>query len=363
MRVVQILPELNEGGVERGVVELTREFAKFGVENIVISNGGKLVSELEKNGVRHIKFDVCSKNIFTAFSRASALKEILREIAPDIVHVRSRVPAWLVKFAKRGLNFGLVSTVHGLNSVNFYSKIMVKADKIICVSNATKDYVVRNFGADVSKIRVIPRGIDLEKFNPSNLDAEFMAKFRAEFGLKKGDFIVASVGRITQLKDYETLIKAGQILKQSFGEGLKILIVGGVRDDKKEYFLGLQNLARELNLAQSVIFTGSQSKIPEIYALSNVVVSASKKPESFGRSVAEAIALNAPVVASNHGGVLDIIKSGENGEFFAVGDERGLAAMIERAKDYKFDGYGYIAENFSLAQMVEKTMSVYKEMV
>ncbi|MBP3225223.1 MAG: glycosyltransferase family 4 protein [Campylobacter sp.] len=363
MRVVQILPELNEGGVERGVVELTREFAKFGVESVVISNGGKLVSELEKNGVRHIKFDVCSKNIFTAFSRASALKEILREIAPDIVHVRSRVPAWLVKFAKGGLNFGLVSTVHGLNSVNFYSKIMVDADKIICVSNATKDYVVRNFGADVSKIRVIPRGIDLEKFNPSNLDAEFMTKFRAEFGLKRGDFIVASVGRITQLKDYETLIKAGQILKQSFGEGLKILIVGGVRDDKKEYFLGLQNLAHELNLAQSVIFTGSQSKIPEIYALSNVVVSASKKPESFGRSVAEAIALNAPVVASNHGGVLDIIKSGENGEFFAVGDERELATMIERAKDYKFDGYGYIAENFSLVQMVEKTMSVYKEMV
>ena len=343
MRVVQILPELNEGGVERGVVELTREFGRFGIESVVISSGGKLVAGLEKNGVKHVKFDVCSKNILTVPTRVAGLRKILREIAPDIVHVRSRVPAWLVKFAKKGLNFKVVSTVHGLNSVNLYSKIMVQADKIICVSNATKDYVVQNFGADERKITVIPRGIDLVKFNPQNLNQNFIANFKSEFGLSNSDFIVTSVGRITQLKDYETLIKAGQILKQNL-PNLRILIVGGVREDKKEYF------------------AGSQSNVAEIYALSSVVVSASKKPESFGRSVAEAIAMGAPVVASNHGGVKDIIIAGVNGEFFGVGDESDLAGGILRAKDYKFDGASYIGEHFSLAQMVEKTIKVYKEL-
>ena len=361
MRVVQILPELNEGGVERGVVELTREFGRFGIESVVISSGGKLVAGLEKNGVKHVKFDVCSKNILTVPTRVAGLRKILREIAPDIVHVRSRVPAWLVKFAKKGLNFKVVSTVHGLNSVNLYSKIMVQADKIICVSNATKDYVVQNFGADERKITVIPRGIDLVKFNPQNLNQNFIANFKSEFGLSNSDFIVTSVGRITQLKDYETLIKAGQILKQNL-PNLRILIVGGVREDKKEYFAGLQNLASQLNLSENVIFAGSQSNVAEIYALSSVVVSASKKPESFGRSVAEAIAMGAPVVASNHGGVKDIIIAGVNGEFFGVGDESDLAGGILRAKDYKFDGASYIGEHFSLAQMVEKTIKVYKEL-
>lgn len=363
MRVVQILPELNEGGVERGVIELTREFAKNGVENFVISNGGKLVSLLEKNGVQHIKFDVCSKNIFSAFFRVFALRKILRKISPDIVHVRSRVPAWLFYFANKALKIKVVSTVHGINSVNFYSAIMVEADKIICGSTYTKEHIIKNYNADVSKITIIPRGIDLAKFNPNNLDENFIREFKEKFGLENGDFIVSSVGRITHTKDYATLLRAGEILKQNFGDKLKILIVGGVRFDRDEYFASLQSLVRDLNLSQNVIFAGSQSKIAEIYALSNVVVSSSKKPESFGRSVAEAIALNHTVVATNHGGVKDIIVEGENGYFFEVGDFAGLAEQISKAEKLEFDGFAYISENFSLAQMVEKNLKIYKELV
>ena len=117
MRIVQLLPELNEGGVERGVVELNREYVKLKIESYVISAGGKLENQINLDGGKHIKFDVCSKNIFTVFSRVVKLKKILKEIKPDIIHVRSRVPAWLIYFANKSLQIKVVSTVHGFNSV------------------------------------------------------------------------------------------------------------------------------------------------------------------------------------------------------------------------------------------------------
>jgi len=139
------------------------------------------------------------------------------------------------------------------------------------------------------------------------------------------------------------------------------LIVGGTRSDKEDYLNSLKTLIKELNLEDNIIFTGSQSKIAEIYALSDVVVSSSKKPESFGRAVAEAIALNTPVVATNHGGVKDIIIENQNGFFFEVGDDKSLANNILKSKKLSFDGYNYISNNFSLENMLDKTMVVYKK--
>ncbi len=356
MKIVQILPELNEGGVERGVVELGRELVTKGIDSAVISNGGKLVSQLENDGSRHIKYDVCSKNPLNTLSRVYGLKKLLTEIKPDIIHVRSRVPAWLVYFANKSLKIPVVSTVHGFNSISFYSKIMVKADGIICVSGAIKEYIQKHYDAPENKITVIPRGIDLEKFNPENLDNNFIQKFKQEYGLKDR-FVVTTVGRITQLKDLETFIRAISVLQKE-NKNITGLIVGGVREDKKEYFNSLKTLIKSLHA--EVLFTKSQSKVAEIYSLSDVVVSSSKKPESFGRSVAEALALNTPVVATNHGGVLDIIEEKTNGYFFEIGDFKELAKNIQNAKELKFDGFKYVREKFSLEQMVEKTLKVYK---
>jgi len=204
MKIVQLLPELNEGGVERGTIELSRELVKVGFESIVISNGGKLVSQLESDGAKHIKFDVCSKNPLSASSRITKLKKILEELNPDILHVRSRVPAWLVYFANKSLKIPVVSTVHGFNSVSSYSRIMTNADKIICVSGAIKSYIQKHYEAPEEKITIIPRGIDLVKFNPNNLDEKFINSFKKEFNLND-KFIVSTVGRVTQLKDLETL--------------------------------------------------------------------------------------------------------------------------------------------------------------
>ena len=360
MRIVQVIPELNEGGVERGVVELNREYVKLGIESYIISNGGKLVNQITKDGGNHITFDVCSKNIFTSFSRISKLKKLLIEIKPDIIHIRSRVPAWLVHFANKSLQIKVVSTVHGFNSVGFYSSIMQKADAVICVSNSIKEYIQKHYQTSENKITVIARGIDLELFNPKNIDNSFIENFKKEFNLEN-KFIISSVGRVTQLKDYETFIKAILLAKKEIPNVVG-LIVGGVRSDKEDYLKSLKSLIKELDLENNIIFTGSQSKIEQIYALSDVVISSSKKPESFGRAVAESICMNKPVIATNHGGVKDIIIENENGFFFEVGDDKELADNILKSRTLKFDGYGYISDNFSLKNMLDRTLEVYRNL-
>lgn len=359
MKIVQLLPELNEGGVERGVVELNRELVKNGYKSVVVSNGGKLTSQIQKDNGEHTQYNICSKNIFLSIFRIFGLRKILKSIKPDILHVRSRVPAWLVYFANKPLGIKVVSTVHGFNSVSRYSRIMQEADEVICVSEAIKKYIKKNYNTSENKITVIPRGIDLEVFNENSLDFEFIKKFKKEYDLENS-FIVTSVGRITQLKCYEDFIDAIFLLKKSI-PNIKGVIVGGVREDKKEYFESLKSRVEKHGLVSNIKFTLSQTKVAEIYSISDVVVSTSKKPEAFGRSVAEAIALNTPVVATNHGGVLDIIKEGVNGYFTPTDNPKLLSDNILKASELSFDGYGYIKENFSLEQMVEKTIKVYKK--
>ena len=361
MKVVQLLPELNEGGVERGVVEFSRELLKRGHESIVISAGGKLAAQIEADGGRRIMLDVCSKNLLSAYGRVQTLRELLREIKPDIIHARSRVPAWLAYLANRKLHIPFVTTVHGFNSVSPYSKIMTQGDRVICVSGAIKTYIQAHYHTPEGKITVIPRGIDLEKFNPENVDTDFIQAFRQQYGLE-GKMVVATVGRITQLKDLETFIGAVAELKRTY-PNIAGLIVGGVREDKEAYFASLKALVKEKGVEQEIRFAGSQSHVAEIYALSDVVVSSAKKPESFGRSVAEAIAMNTPVVATGHGGVLDIVAEGENGFFYPPEDAASLTQGIVQAKALQFDGYGYVKSHFSLTQMVEKTLGVYHDLV
>jgi glycosyltransferase involved in cell wall biosynthesis len=361
VRVVQLLPELNEGGVERGVVELSRELGKREIESLVISAGGRLARQIEADGGRHVTFDLASKNPLTAGSRVLGLRRLLRELKPDILHVRSRVPAWLAWLANRRLGLPFVTTVHGFNSVNPYSRVMTFGDRVICVSRAIKEYVQRHYGVPEEKLVVIPRGVDLNVFDPLHLDRAFMAEFSGEYGLK-GKFVATAVGRITQLKDHETFI-AALVTARRTRPDLIGLIVGGVRGDKGNYFARLRSQVAAAGAKDFIHFTGSQNKVAEIYALSNVVVCNSKQPESFGRAAAEALAMNVPVVATGHGGMLDIVRPGETGILVSPGDREALAAAIlvaDRAALVPLRPF--VEEHFSLEQMVGRTLAVYADL-
>jgi glycosyltransferase involved in cell wall biosynthesis len=360
VRIVQILPELDEGGVERGVVELSRELVLGGFESVVISAGGRQAGAIEDDGGTHIRLDVASKNPLTALQRARALRKVLKELRPDLIHARSRVPAWLSVLANRSLHIPFVTTVHGFNSVSPYSRVMTYGDRVICVSSAIRAYVQKHYGVPDDKLVVIPRGVDLQAFDPNYLDRAFMDEFKVRHGLER-KFVITSVGRITQLKDYETLLRAVALARKDV-PNLCCLIVGGVRKDKDVYFSSLQKLVKEQQAGDYIHFTGNQSKISEIYALSDVVISSSKKPESFGRSAAEALAMEVPVIATGHGGILDIVLEGRTGYLFPPGNAEVLAAKIVAIRGKKLEGLrSFVMEHFSLRQMVEKTLVVYRE--
>lgn len=362
MHIVQILPELNQGGVERGVVELSRELVKRGHQSTVISAGGSQAAQIEKDGGRHITLGVCSKNPLTVPFRVRKLQTAISKLQPDILHARSRVPAWLVWFANRKLKIPFVTTVHGFNSVSPYSRIMTQGDAVICVSHPVKKFIQENYGTPEEKITVIHRGIDPAEFDPAKLDQNWINSFKTKYDLN-GKFVVTAAGRITELKDYETFIRAVATCAQKIPD-IRGLIVGGVRHDKQAYYERLLALVNELHAEKQIIFAGSHSQMPELYALSDVLVSSSKKPESFGRTLIEAMAMNTPVIASRHGGALDIIIEGQNGFLFQPGSHPELADKIAKAFQFDFSNLReYVERQFSLERMVETELRLYSGLV
>ncbi len=364
MKIMQLLPELNQGGVERGVVELSRELIRRGHESIVVSAGGNMVKQITRDGGQHIMLDVCSKNPLTAPLRVHRLKKLLRQTKPDIVHARSRVPAWLCVFALKGLDIPFVTTVHGFNSINAYSKVMTAGDRVIYGSTAVKDYILKNYKKiDDSILRYVPRGIDIDYFDPEKIDAQFIDTFKKEHNLENR-IIITIVGRITEWKGHTTFIKAVSNIYKKNRDAIG-LIVGRVADNKDDYYQRLIQLIKELGTEQAFCFAGSQSNVREIYALSNLVISAaSTKPETFGRIAAEALAMNTPVIASAHGGSLDILEDGNIGLLFIPNNEQDLTEKIETAMKHHFsDMRKHINDTFSLDIMVNKELAVYEELV
>ncbi len=359
MKIVQILPELNEGGVERGVIELNREMVNQGYESFVISDGGKLVKKVISDGGKHINLDVCSKNIITLPFRIRKLRKVLRMIGPDIVHARSRIPAWMVFFS-RNLPFKFVTTIHGLNSVNFYSRIMTKGDRVIAVGEVVKKHVVMGYGINPDDISVIQRGVDLESFNPQNVDVDYVNKFKKKYELDS-KFIITSVGRITWLKDYETLIRATALMNEELPQAV-VIIVGSVRDDKQNYFKILKQMANELGVEKNIKFIGNQQNMAEIYFLSDVVVNLSLKMGNIGRTINESLAMNTPVIATTYDGLNNVIKDGVNGFLVRTSDPYDLSEKLKIINNKPFENVRSTINNeYTLQTMVCKTLDLYNQ--
>ena len=310
MKILQVLPELNSGGVERGTVELSKYLVENGHESLVLSNGGRMVETLKQQGTRHISLPVHHKSLFS-LRHIPKLVRLLCEEKPDILHLRSRAPAWLCYLAWKRLPKNdrprLVTTVHGLNSVNAYSAIMTVGERVICVSEAVKDYITKNYPkVDVAKLTIIHRGIDPtdypDDFRPAQ---QWLDQWNADFPETKGKKLLTLPGRITRLKGHEDFFQILRLLPDDHHG----VIAGGAHPRKEAYLDELKNKARELKLENRVTFTGQRSDLREILAHSEIVYSLSQTPESFGRTTLEALALGTPVVGYDHGGVAEILKT------------------------------------------------------
>lgn len=377
MKTMQLVPAMEQGGVERGVVEMNRVIVGEGWTNVVVSAGGRLSAQIEADGGRHIQLDVKSKNPLTFFSRAAALRDLLKKELPDVVCVHSRVPAWLFRWAKRNLPLPWITFAHGANSISAYSKVMTAGDLTVTPSRYIADYLIAAYGIAEEKLRVIPRAIDRERFDPARLDADFIAEKRAAWGTD-GYRVIMGVGRITQLKGYDILIRALAYLHRTHVAAgaetpdWKLVIVGEAEALRKDVEASLRSLVETLQVADRVVFAGNQRRIAECLSLANVVVSSNtRKPEAFGRSMAEALAMGKPVVAAAFGGALDIVEDGVNGALVAVPHPKNtpeetaiaFANAIRAAARLPTDGIRDAAlEKFAFEKMASASLAVYREL-
>ncbi len=357
MKTLQLVPAMEQGGVERGVVEVNRAIVAEGWENIVVSAGGRLAADIVAAGGRHVTLDVKSKNPLTFFSRAARLRRLLEAERPDVVCAHSRVPAWLFRWANRKLGIKWITFAHGANSVSRYSAVMTRGDLVVTPSRYIADYLKTNYSFDESRIRVIPRAIDKSKFDTGRLDGAFIEAKRREWGIG-GKFVVMGLGRITALKGYDNLIRAVASLDGRF----KLVIVGEAEKLRKDVEASLRALVEELGAGDRVVFAGNQRKVAECLSLADVVVSSNtRKPEAFGRSMAEALAIGKPVVAKAFGGALDIVRDGIDGVLVRDGD--GFAAAIEKVSRMSFGDLRKEAlERFSFEKMIERSLAAYREL-
>ena len=310
--VIQLLPALHSGGVERSTLEIAEALVRAGHRALVVSAGGRLVPRLEALGAEHIALDIGRKSPLT-FRHVYRLRRLFAERGADIVHARSRLPAWLSLLAWRGLPAAtrprLVTTVHGLNSPSRYSAVMTRGERVICVSDTVRAYVLRHYPhTDPARLRTIPRGVDPAMFPAAPVpDPAARAWAAAQHPALSGEGpLLLLPGRGTRLKGHADALALLAALR-SDGLDARLWLPGAREPGREAYLAELEAEATQAGLAAVVAFTPPTDAIARAYAASDLVLQLSRKPESFGRTVIEALSCGRPVVGWAHGGVGELL--------------------------------------------------------
>tara|TARA_B100000676_G_C18029109_1_gene817490 strand:+ start:508 stop:1638 length:1131 start_codon:yes stop_codon:yes gene_type:complete len=371
--VVQVIPRLNSnGGTERGVVDIARGLKAAGWGSVVVSAGGPLVTNLERHKIQHITLPVDSKNPIIIQANIFRLTKVIRQLNADIIHVRSRAPAWSVRTAAKRTNIPFLTTVQGIyNSSTMlkrrYNSIMTSGDLVITNSNFTAKHIMNVYGADPARIRIVHRGVDLSIFNPSAVTSARMVNLAERWRLPDGVSVVMLPGRLTRWKGHELLINA--IAKIDRSDICCVFV--GENTDHVSYQKTLENKINELKLNTTIRLVGGADDMPAAYMLADVVVNTSIRPEAFGRVLAEAESMGRPVVAADHGGAKETVISGKTGWLFKPGDVNSLTDALNQALNLSNESRDILAknsmfhikQNFSLEKMIESTINVYKELL
>ena len=358
MRVLQLLPELNQGGVERGTVDMVEALKASGHDAYVISAGGALVGQIEAVGGIHYSLPIHRKHI-KSFFVIPKLVQLVNEIQPDIIHIRSRVPAWLNHFAKSKYTCKpiIISTFHGLYSVSSYSKIMTKVDRVIAISNTVKSHIIEHYRIHPAKISLIPRGCDANHFKPGGISPLWQKQWYKTFPQTKGKKILSVVSRLSEKKGLDYFIRLmAQLDHDHHG-----LIVGSLEHCKPKYLASLKALVDELNVSDRVTFCGLRRDVKEIYALSDVTYALKIEPEAFGRTVIEAIQMQTPVIGWDIGGVAESLETLFPEGLIPLKNEQALLAKTQAflAKE----NFEIKANTFTKDKMVAATIAVYEAMI
>lgn len=372
--VLQVLPELNQGGVELGTIQIAEALTSEGIENYVASQGGRMECQLTGLGVEHITLPLKSKNPLTILKNARKLAEIIRKKGINIVHARSRAPAWCAYLAAKKTGAHYMTTFHGTYGLGpwgikkIYNRIMTMGEKIIVISSHIKRHVMENYHIPEEKLVFIHRCVDVEKFDAGKVTEEQEKNIIEQYDLPKDKKIILLIGRLTRWKGQELLIDALEKLKDRHDFHC---VFTGDDQGRTQYTEGLLAKIKQYNMSDCYTFIRHTDDVPALMKACDIVVSASLEPEAFGRIAAEGEAMGKIVIASNIGGSLDNLKDGITGRHFISGNPVDLAQKItwaldlpeEERKKMSQAAVNFVKENFTKEIMCAKTLDVYRNLI
>ena len=370
--LLQVVPELETGGAEQTTIDVAHAIVRAGGKALVATRGGRMASRLEADGGRLAQMPVQTKNPLVMLGNAARLVDLIRKEKVSIVHARSRAPAFSSLWAAQATHTPFVATYHGVYNAKsglkrWYNAIMTRGDLVIANSDYTRDHVLAEHDIDPGKIVSIPRGVDLERFNPSWVTPDRVEALRAAWGISPADRRVKLLlaGRVTRIKGHLLIVEAALKLKTR-GKDFLILFAG---DDqgRTEYRLEIEDAVAQAGLADQVRLVGHCDDMPAAYQLCDLAMLPTTKPESFGRTAVEPQVMGKPVLASDHGGTAETVISGETGWLVKVGDSEAWAVAMAKAIDIgplRLAAMGQAAANrarrlYSVDAMCEATLAAY----
>ncbi len=370
--VLQVLPALGGGGVERGTVEITSIIARLGGMPLVASAGGRLAPAVERAGGRNLLLALDSKNPWRIWRNAAALERLIRAYHVDIVHARSRAPAWSALLAARRTGAHFVTTYHGsyneqLPGKRRYNAVMAMGERVIAVSQFIAGLIAARHGTDPARIRVIHRGVDPAVFDPERMATDRQVRLLRAWRVQDGQTTLMLPGRLTRWKGQAVLIEA--LARMRHRDAVAVLV--GADQGRTRYAAELAALAERLGVSERLRIVGHCEDMPAALSLSDVVVNASTDPEAFGRVVIEAQAMARPVVATDHGGAVETIVHGETGWRVPPGDADALAAALDHALELSQQervalgarARASVLASYTVEAMQMKTIEVYREVL
>jgi glycosyltransferase involved in cell wall biosynthesis len=372
--VLQVLPNLISGGVERGTIDVAAALVQAGWRAVVASAGGPMVRELDRVGAEHITLPLSTKNYFNIKKNAETLAQVIRDKKADVVHARSRAPAWSAREACRQTGVPFMTTFHGVYGLGpfgikkVYNRIMAEGEIVIAVSDFIRAHLMQEYNVPSERIRVIHRGVDLAMFDSAHVSPQRLIQLATKWRLSDSQHVAMLPGRLTAWKGHELLIDAIAELQRRGSTPVRCIMVGqdhGRPNHRNHIMRYAATRGADVHIIDDC------HDLPAAYMVSDVVVSASTRPEAFGRVVAEAQAMGRPVVAPSHGGGPEIIVPGVTGWLFTPSDPISLADALERALNVAEDERKRIAAAaierartlFSKTEMCARTLAIYDEML
>ncbi|UEM03093.1 glycosyltransferase family 4 protein [Skermanella rosea] len=370
--VLQVLPALVTGGAERGAIDVAAALHHAGGTPLVASAGGPMARELERWRIPHFTLPLDSKNPLTLWRNVDRLSRIIREHRVDIVHARSRAPAWSAYGAARRTGVPFMTTFHAPynfsgKSKRFYNSVMARGDRVIAISEFIRDHILSNYRIDPDRIRVIHRGIDSNSFAPDRVSPERVIQLARAWRLPDGHQVIMLPGRLTRWKGQTVLIDA---LARLGRKDVCCLMVGSDQG-RAGYRQELEEQVRRLGLEGVVRLVDHCNDMAAAYMLADVVVSASSDPEAFGRVIVEAQAMGRPVIVTNHGAVRETVVAGETAWVVPPNDADALAEALGEALALDADqravlgerAMAYVNSRFTRDRMCRDTLAVYGELM